>query len=160
MILPVPQEKFIQFLREAKRATYASQDDATKVKPILKGSHQLEFRQGNLFYRDIYYGGNFFVGQETVNHQDDPFWAMSYAGGINEGVDPQDTPGIYTFLRDALKAVPANAPYRGPEIYNQGDFIYTNRILGNVSRFSGIEVIKFKEKPIYQLHYSGGILKN
>jgi hypothetical protein len=159
MILPVPEEKFSQFLCDAKRATYAAQDEKTKVKPILKGSHQLEFRQGALLYQDIYYGGGFFVGQETVYFNDEPVWAMCYAGGLVAEVDPSDTPEIYTFLREALKDVPIDAPYRGPESFQQDVFFYSNRILGNVARFSGVEMINHEGKPIYQLHYNGGILK-
>ena len=159
MILPVPEEKFSQFLCDAKCATYAAQDDSTKVKPVLKASHQLEFRQGALLYRDIYYGGEFFIGLETVYFQDNPIWAMSYAGGVIEGIEPEDTPGIYAFLQAALRDVPKHAPFRGPESFQQDKFLYTNRILGNVTRFSGVEMINFNEKPIYQLHYSGGLVK-
>ena len=71
-----------------------------------------------------------------------------------------DTPEIYAFLRDALKAVSIKAPFRGPEEYEQGSLDYSNRILGNVARFSGVEMINREGKPIYQLHYSGGILKD
>jgi hypothetical protein len=159
MILPVPEAKFNQFLCKAKRATYAAVDNSAEVKPVLKGSHQLEFRQGGLLYRDVYYGGDFFAGLETVYFQDNPVWSMSYAGGVIEGIDPNDTPGIYDFLQAALREVPDNAPYRGPETFKEDDFLYTNRILGNLSRFSGVEMIIFSENPIYQLHYSGGILK-
>lgn len=160
MILPVPEANFTQFLCDAKRSTYAAQDESTKVKPILKGSHQLEYRQGALLYRDIYYGGEFFVGQETVYFKDQPVWAMCYAGGLVADVDAGDTPEIYAFLRDALKAVSIKAPFRGPEEYEQGSLDYSNRILGNVARFSGVEMINREGKPIYQLHYSGGILKD
>ena len=160
MTLPIPKEKFSQFLVAAKIATYAAEDEATRVKPVLKGSHQLEFRQGALLYRDIYYGGNYFVGQETVYFNQNPIWAMSYAGGINEGVTiAEEISGIYSFLQAALRAVPMEAPYRGPESFKEGAFTYSNRILGKVGRFSGVEMIYYQENPIYQLHYSGGAIK-
>lgn len=159
MVVPIPEEQFVKFLCDAKRATYAAKDERTKVAPILVGSHQLEFRSGPLWYRDIYFGGDFFVGQETVYHMKNPFWGMSYAGGINKGANPDETPGVYDFLTSALRKVPQSAPYRGPSSYTDRDFNYKNRILGDVHRFSGVEIISFKGIQIYQLHYSGGVLR-
>jgi hypothetical protein len=159
MTLPISDEKFREFLCDAKRATYAAEDEIARVRPVLSGSHQLEYRKGALFYRDIYFGGDYFVGQETVYHKDTPIWAMSYAGGVNEGVNTNQTPGIYQILQAALRKVPQEAPYRGPVNFEDGKFSYTNRILGMLTRFSGVETISFEDRPIYHLHYSGGILK-
>jgi hypothetical protein len=159
MPFPIPEEKFARFLVAAKRATYASQDDLTQVKPALSGSHQLEFRQGSLFYRDIYYGGDFFIGQETVYLQNTPIWGMCYAGGLNDGIDLTETPGVYDFLGAALRAIPLHAPFRGPETLSHDEFTYINRILGTVNRFSGVETISYRDLPVYQLHYSGGAIR-
>jgi hypothetical protein len=159
MALPIPEGQFVKFLCSAKRATYAAQDESSRVNPVLSGSRQLEYRVGALLYRDIYFGGDYFVGQETIYHKSDPIWGMSYAGGINEGVNSSDAPGIYDFLKTALRCVPENSPFRGPESFIEGNFIYSNRILGYVARFSGSETILYQELPIYQLHYSGGIFR-
>jgi hypothetical protein len=159
MPLPLPENKFTRFLCDAKRATYASQDGSLVVTPLLNGSHQLEFLQGPLFYRDVYYGGDFFIGQETVYFRGTPLWGMSYAGGLNTGLDAAESPGIYDFLGVALRAVPQDAPFRGPQTLEQGAFRYTNRILGTIERFSGVETITFQATPVYQLHYSGGLIK-
>jgi hypothetical protein len=159
MDLPIPKNQFSEFLCNAKRSTYASIDDSSKVKSILRKSHQLEFREGPLFYRDIYFGGDYFVGMETVYFTDNPVWAMSYAGGLNAGVDINLTPGFYEFLQEALRIIPAANPYRGPESYQTGNYTYTNRCIGILSRFSGIETITVDKVPLYQLHYSGGKLK-
>jgi len=158
MSFPLPLKKFSRFLCDAKIATYAAGDNRVPEKPILPGSHQLEFRQGALFYRDIYYGGAFFVGQEIVYYRDNPFWSMCYAGGANEGVDTDHTPRIYEFLSAALREVPESDPYRGPASFKWEKFSYTNRILGIISRFSGVEMIFFQDRPVYQLHYNGGLL--
>src|SRR5438876_531359 len=54
------------FLVEAKRRTYAGlDDDATVPAQIFPGSKQLEYREGDLSYRDIYFGMTFF-GTEAV----------------------------------------------------------------------------------------------
>ena len=160
MMLPIPEGKFTRFLCDAKIATYAAGDGQAKVTPLIKGSHQLEFIQGAFLYRDIYFGGHFFVGQETVFYQKKPTWAMSYAGGSNQGVKHEETQGIYQFLAAALREVPTSAPYRGPEKFELGEYIYKNRILGSIDRFSGVETILTLGIPVYQLHYSGGILKD
>ena len=158
MPLPIPENKFTHFLCSAKKATYAAGEGAAQVTPSIKGSQQLEFLQGSFLYRDIYFGGNFFVGQETVYYLDQPVWAMSYAGGVAIGLNTANNSRIYQFLRTALRAVPESAPFRGPETFRNGDFLYQNRILGVVGRFSGVETIQNKGIQVYKLHYHGGYL--
>lgn len=158
-LLPT-QDQLSAFLCKAKISTYASFESSTSVKPLLPGSHQLDYRQGSFFYRDIYYGGDYFVGVETVYYQSLPLWGMSYAGGINEDVDPEQTPEIYDFLKAALREVPIDAPYRGPETFSIGDFKYYNRYLGNPYRFTGVETISHEDTHIFKLHYSGGLIKD
>src|SRR5262249_26306092 len=41
------QDEFIAFLLEAKRATYAGQADEATVTPLVPGSKQLEYRDGD-----------------------------------------------------------------------------------------------------------------
>jgi hypothetical protein len=159
MDIPIPINKFSEFLCTAKRATYAAKGESGVVKSLLRKSHQLEYREGALFYRDIYFGGDYFVGLETVYYMDNPVWAMSYAGGLNAGVDSKQTPGIYEFLQEALRNVTPSIPYRGPESYQTGKFSYTNRSVGIITRFSGVETISLDEIPMYQLHYSGGMIQ-
>ena len=143
----------------AKRHTYASQEDDAAVKPLVRGSRQLEFRQGALFYRDIYFGGQYFVGQETVYFKSSPIWGMSYAGGVIQGIDVDEAVGVFSLLKTALQKATAEAPFRGPESFQSGALLYTNRSLGNIERFSGTESINYEDRPIYHLHYSGGFLK-
>ena len=59
-------EVLAQFLVKAKTVTYASGKQDYAVKPALSGSHQLEYLDKDLQYRDIYYGGMHFIGIETV----------------------------------------------------------------------------------------------
>lgn len=60
------EESILDFLVESKRQTYAAQGDNASVTPLLPGSRQLEYRNGSLFYRDVYFGVAYFVGQETI----------------------------------------------------------------------------------------------
>src|SRR6202048_2184111 len=76
------REQFVDFLLEAKRTTYAGQGDEATVTPLVTGSKQLEYRDGDYLYRDIYFGMAYFVGQEVVFHRELAVWSMSYAGGV------------------------------------------------------------------------------
>ena len=105
-----------EFLVDAKRKTYAGlDDDATVLAPMLPGSKQLEYRDLDLSYRDIYFGMRFFVGQETVQVGQHVVWSMSYAGGVAATVvDRNEFLSIYAFLRQALLAIRDDRPFRGP----------------------------------------------
>lgn len=149
------------FLLEAKRRTYAGlDDDATIAAPLLAGSKQLEHRAPPYAYRDIYFGMGFFVGQETVSREDTPIWSMSYSGGAQEEITDRTTLlAIYKFLRRALLAAEIDRPYRGPSVFNADDMTYSNDIKGSLARFHGIETISKAGVQLYELRYSGGLLR-
>lgn len=154
------QEELLRFLLEAKRRTYAAQGDEATVTPLLPGSKQLEWREGDWLYRDIYYGMAFFVGQETVFFQDVPVWSMSYAGGVAASVLTQERIfQIYRFLRSAMRQVGPDHPFRGPSRWQEGEFVYTDQHQGEIGAFLGSETITFQEASVYELHYSGGFLR-
>jgi hypothetical protein len=160
MILPIPHERFAAFLVTAKGQTYATQGDDATVTPLLPGSRQLEYRDGPLLYRDIYLGGAYFVGQETVYYNSSALWAMGYAGGLaSAAVRPAEMGRVYDFLRAALRQVAADRPYRGPSTFRQGEYIYRDESQGEVDDFWGVETITHQDQQIYQLHYSGGLLR-
>jgi hypothetical protein len=71
-----------KFLVDAKRGTYAATGDDESVAPALPDSKQLEYRSGEFSDRDIYFGMDFLVGQETVSHKEKVIWSMVYAGGV------------------------------------------------------------------------------
>lgn len=155
--LPVSDAALVDFLLRAKRATYANQGGAeTKVAPALPGSVQLEFRDGDLLYRDIYYGSVFFVGEEVVYQQGRPVWVMNYGGGVT--VDGVDTGAMGGFLQEAMRHVAADRPFRGPARYARDAYVYTDATTGDLRRFFGVEVIHLDERAIYELRYHGGVL--
>ena len=143
-----------EFLVQAKRATYAARGDEASVTPLLSGSRQLEYRLGNVLYRDIYVGSEFFVGQETVYENDKPVWAMSDAGGMASTTVNADE--VYPFLQKALRQVEAASPYRGPGLIRGDDFQYTSQTNGTLENFWGIERISRNRGVIYELRYHGG----
>ncbi len=159
--LPVSREFFVAFLVTAKQLTYAAQGGAgAAMTPLLPGSRQLEYRDGGLFYRDIYFGGDYFAGQETVYYNAVPVWSMVYSGGALKHVTSfLDVRQAYAFLQVALQHPPIEHPYRGPVTFRQEDFVYTNEIHGELERFWGVEAIYYQGVAVYQLHYSGGVLR-
>jgi hypothetical protein len=150
-----------EFLVDAKRKTYAGlDDDATVSAPLLPGSRQLEYRDGDLSYRDIYFGMKFFVGQETVQAGEGVIWSMSYAGGVAPTVvDRNEFLAIYAFLRQALLAVGDDRPFRGPPQFANDSFRYVNTSSGDVADFYGEEQIHRGGVKVYGLRYSGGLLR-
>ncbi len=148
------------FLIEAKRHTYAAQGDDASVVPLLPGSRQLEYGNESLFYRDVYFGVAYFVGQETVYQKGQPYWSMIYAGGVDQAVTAMDeVRGIYAFLRAALRQVSTEHIFRGPSNFRDGDYDYENSFDGNFETFRGSEVIRHRGRIVYTLSYSGGVLR-
>ena len=159
MSIKFSPDKLGQFLVKAKIVTYASGHDEFTVSPALADSHQLEFTKGKLLYRDIYYGGLHFIGMETVFQEGQTIWGMSYYGGVLPGNSENQVAGIPPFLKAALREIPLEAPFRGPETFKEGEYLYENIIYGDLFKFHGTETINVKGQPIYQLHYSGGIVE-
>ena len=153
--------RLAKFLVDAKRRTYAGlDDDATIAAPLLPGSKQLEYRDGELSYRDIYFGMRFFVGQETVQSGPDAIWSMSYSGGVVSAVvDRAEFLAIYAFLRQALLAISDDRPFRGPSQFEDQGFRYVNISSGDVAGFHGEEQICRGRLKVYGLRYSGGLLR-
>jgi len=146
-----------EFLVQAKRATYAAGSNEAAGTPLLSGSRQLEHRLGDVLYRDIYFGFEFFIGQETVYENDQPVWAMSYAGGMaSTAVNANE---VYPFLQKALRQVEAASPYRGPGLIRGDDFQYTSQTNGTLENFWGIERISRNRGVVYELRYHGGRLR-
>jgi len=156
MSMKIEEMELNHFIVRAKKVTYASGGDEYAVTPALKNTHQLEYLDGNLLYRDIYYGGLHFIGMETVFHEDLPIWGMSYYGSVLPNSSDQQISGMPSILKAALRAVPLKAPFRGPPSYQEPPYSYQNEIVGEISCFHGTETISFSDQVIYRLFYSGG----
>ncbi|MDF2936918.1 MAG: hypothetical protein K0Q90_2291 [Paenibacillaceae bacterium] len=152
-------EKLVRFLVQAKRNTYAAQGDEASVPPLLSGSKQLEYADGEYRYRDIYFGMDFFAGQEVVELEGRPVWTMVYSGGVTMSPASRErTAAVYRFLMSALKQVNPHQLYRGPERWREGDWEYRNTSQGGLGSFHGVESILLDGESVYELHYSGGLL--
>jgi len=132
------EEKIIEFLIEAKKATYAA------------GDGELSYEKDDLSYIDSYVGDKQFAGQEIVSENDEPVWAMNYAGRVIGGGFSGD------FLKEALSEVSAERPFRGPEEYASGDYLYKCEFNGDFEWFDGYEEIYLGGLMIYECLFHGG----
>ena len=153
MIADIPA--FIAFLREAKRNTYAAAGNGGQTASSRTASHDLHYADGDYAYYDTYLGGIDFAGEEAVWHQGRPIWAMNYYGWMLVEPIPD---GFGAFLQAALRAVPAEAPFRGPAQFAQGAFEYHCEWRGDLGRFEGREKIAVGGKAIYELVFHGGVI--
>lgn len=158
--MTIEKTQLAKFLVEAKKRTYAAKGDEATMLPLLEDTKQLEYKQGNYTYRDIYAGMTFFAGQEIVYEGNTVLWSMVYSGGIDKKInDETKILKIYTFLRQCLNEVSENYPFRGPKKFVAGQLTYQNDIRGNLNSFDGVETIFLSGSLVYQLKYSGGVLQ-
>lgn len=150
-------EALISFLIRAKQNTYAAADTAPVTRASSRpNSHDLGYQEGDLLYLDTYLGGFSFAGEEAVWRAGTPLWAMNYYGTMTAPAIP---PGFSDFLKQALRLVPAEAPFRGPREFTQGEYTYRCRWEGGIRRFHGEETIYQNGVEIYSLYFHGGVIQ-
>ncbi|MEK9157395.1 MAG: DUF5680 domain-containing protein [Patescibacteria group bacterium] len=142
------------FILDASRATYASGDETIKQKQP-DGSTTFEYKRGEYSYHDNYFGGEPYGGREVVFLNDKPIWMMVYYGFVDANAEKKE---VYPFLMRALSNAPAEMPYRGPQLLEDGSWKYENILTGNVDRFSGTERILKDGICVYEASYIGGLV--
>jgi len=149
--------KLKQFLLYCGREGYATLDSNPEAKrEETDGSTTITLGQDGWNFHDNYFGGEPFGGREVVFYQTQPVWMMVYYGEV---VDRSaDVKPIYTVLRQALAAVPDEAPYRGPAELIVGELVYQNKWTGQLTSFSGQEKIIHSGVIVYRATYSGGLI--
>lgn len=145
-----------KFLVKAKKSTYAAGDVAKKIVGDDK-STTMTFEDGDWRYHDNYFGGEPYGGREVVFFQNMPMYMMVYYGWVIEGVS--DVQAVYRTLQGALRHIPKDKPFRGPEKYNLDGIEYSNMFEGNIDNFFGEEIIKSIDgNEIYKAKYIGGLI--
>jgi hypothetical protein len=142
-----------QFLIQAKLHTYARPREGAD-NPGEDGSYELAYIQENLCYRSRYFGFNPFIGGELVWQDERLIWGMNYYGNVAQETVPPTQ--VYSFLRQALRLVRADRPFRGPDYFRAGSFTYVDRSYGVLDAFTGDETIYYRDQPVYHLVYHGG----
>ena len=85
----------------------------------------------------------------------EPVWVLNYRGSFLGG-ENSSIEVVYQFLRKALLATTAKAPFRGGKYFNEAEYTYMNHVEGGVDRFRGTEFILFEKERVYELFYHGG----
>lgn len=143
------------FLLKARTKTYAG--NGGKVKPALKGSKQLEYKEKNWLYCDRYFTGNkIFIGIETVYFKSRPVWGMSYYGNFKKMTEYE----VDSILRRALIEKWKIARTWKTAKWKEGNYKYISvpNPRGSISEMSGTERIFKNRKEVYSFFYSGGML--
>jgi hypothetical protein len=141
-----------RFIITAKKATYIASD--SPVASSRPGSHDLTYEASPYAYRDSYFGGTDFVGQEVVWLRAEPIWAMNYYGYIlrPDLITPTQAGNI-------LKAALSQPHAQGRLLDNFEHENYKIQSQGTVAHFSGTEAITLNGALAYQLDYHGGLIK-
>ena len=141
----------IEFLCRAKRSTYAGK--GVEVSPSRPNSHDLHYSEGNLKYIDTYLGGENFAGEEALWEDDIPIWSMNYIGRIlDDGFSGE-------FLKEVLLLVGKEQPFRGPMVYENGEYKYHCIVKGEFKWFEGYEEIFYNNKKVYECIFHGGSIR-
>src|SRR3990172_2948697 len=153
-----------KFLVAAKKNTWASGAEEEKRFGIkVLGPFVKEYKNCTLRYIDQYVGGEPFQGLEVVTITDQhsiekPIWAMSYRGTYRGAA--KEHLAVNDILHQALKAIPVDAPFRGPQILENKRYFYCNTWNGDVAWFNGSEFIgdKVNTNYVHSAEYWGGLV--
>ena len=143
------------FIVEAKAACYIG--EGAKAAPSRQASHDLVFASGEWSYRDSYFGGTDFLGQETVWYAEEPVWAMNYYGRVlcPDLIDGAKSADV---IRAALSAMYAEGRFLGGFEAEHDGFTYRDRNDGDLRSFTGIETISVADRLAFRLDYHGGMI--
>ena len=144
-------DELIEFRLEANKNTYAGfagEYDSTRL-----DSHDYRYEKGDYVYHDTYVGGEQFAGEEAVWKSGKALYAMNYMGRV------LDERFSGNFLKEALREVTPEMPYRGPKFYQSGEYTYLAKVTGDINWFQGYEEIHCDNIKVYECFFHGGIMK-
>jgi len=144
----------LDFILQGKASGYASGGEGQE-RTFEDGSRGFEFIGEDYRYLDRYYGFNPFAGTEHIYATNGPLlWVMNYYGQVLPTCS--DPMKVYTFLKEAMRLVSPEYPFRGPSAFEMGNLRYENQQNGTLDSFYGIESIFESDEKVYFLHYHGG----
>ncbi len=149
-----------QFIGQASKATYAGGGGKVE-KPWRKGFRELEYSNGDWYYRDSYTGFLRSWGQEVVWFKNQPFWTCLYGGGMsNEKMDNNLANETFTFLKKVLSSGEKENQFqpRGPKDFQDGQWQYHCKVDGTIEKFKGNEFISRNGKIVFTHDFVGGLV--
>ena len=144
-------QELIDFRLEANVNTYAAFAD--EIPSSRLDSHDYRYDRGDYTYIDTYVGGEIFAGEEACWRSGKALYAMNYSGRVLDGRFSGN------FLKEALRAADRKMPYRGPEYYSDGEYVYKAHVNGDIAWFQGCEEIWCGEVKVYECYFHGGLMK-
>ena len=148
-------KELVKFLLKARTNTYAGAGG--KIKAVFEGSKQMEYKEGEWFYRDVFYvGKGIFAGLEAVYFKEKPIFTMSYFGNY-KGMTEKETDKI---LRQALIENWEKTRIWKYVKWEKYGYEYTCEPDGgnSIEEIGGTEKISKKGKDIYTFYYAGGAI--
>ena len=151
-----PETTLLPFLIRAKKATYVG--GGAKASASRTGAHDLTYEEGEWSYRDSYFGGTDFIGQEVVWHKAVPIWSMCYYGYILRAdlIMPTQAGSI---IKRALSQPQAQGRLLDNLTFETDNFKYEIVSEGEVAHFKGRETIRTANTLAYALDYFGGLVR-
>lgn len=148
------------FLGRAALATYAG--GGQEVDPEEAGFKELEFKEGDWYYKDSYAGFFQSWGREVVWFKNQPVWNQIYGGGMIRKFhnDVKFAHETFDFLKKALSAGEKRDEFqpRGPKLFLVNNWRYSCEWVGDISRFSGHEEISLNEEVVFTHDFYGGLI--
>ncbi len=145
-----------QFAIKAKKACYVG--NGQPVSPSRLASHDLAFADGEWSYRDSYFGGTDFLGQEVIWFGSEATWVMNYYGFILRPDLITPTQAGDT-LKQALSSPDSQARLLDNLSFDGPHGRYTITSKGYIDHFSGQESISVNGVITYVLDYHGGLVR-
>ena len=144
-------DELIEFRLKANVNTYAGfMNEVDSTRPA---SHDFRYEDGDYMYHDTYVGGEEFAGEEAVWKDGQAVYAMNYMGRVlSDGFSGN-------FLKEVLRAADKKMPYRGPELYQSGEYTYRCKVTGDFTWFQGYEEIYQGDIKVYECVFHGGSLR-
>lgn len=142
-----------EFLLLANTRGYGStESDEDKLQ---NGESIIRFSNDLFEFKDVYYGGEPYSGQEVIfEHGGRAIWAMQYRGEIFGNTDLAP---IYAFLGKVLTNTKLGLP-RGVDGFSEGDLLYEFHMDGALDNFTADERILDNGKIVYSARFFGGLV--
>ena len=149
-------EQLEAFIVTAKAATYVG--DGASTEPSRAQSKDLVFEDGDFAYRDSYFGGADFIGEEIVWRRGEPVWAMNYYGYILEPEKLSDEESGKV-LKESLSKLYEEGRFLGGFRHQTELGLYVDTNEGDLTSFHGLEWTERDGKRLYELRYHGGLIR-
>ncbi|HMR72514.1 MAG TPA: DUF5680 domain-containing protein [Candidatus Saccharibacteria bacterium] len=141
-----------QFLLSANIRGYGSDDVNQETLP--NGEHTILFSKDTFVFKDVYYGGEPYAGQEVIFRRDgQAIWAMQYRGEVKG----DDFSEVYSFLGKVLTNTKLGLP-RGVDGYRDGELSYNFHMDGSLENFTAEEKILHSDTIVYSAKFFGGLV--